>query len=346
MYYNGNNKYRVSTFMREVHNIVALKYENLSNEDIIQAKKLQDFFREIKKAAQNDGGIIENEMIQTIIDSINLPNGELLKNLFKGRGRQGGFRFERELTAIIEAVYKNITDEDIDIGQINIGAQRVDELKNLDDKMSQKILKEVGTKTLRKIQEEEKKAKKKYKYYISSVDGKIDVRGYSVDVKADASTDLLEIYNILKDATFSAKNYDSMTWDQKAKQFIEMQNHKVITLGKTNVYRSIVGTLNELGFDQRTAESALWAGLNKIKDGDNEVANHFYHLRYIYELTGSGLTYNGQSYGGVRFLIYNDPSGEIYVKAASEILVDVLEQQVELSQAMSTITIPKSKFLK
>jgi hypothetical protein len=136
-----------------------------------------------------------------------------------------------------------------------------------------------------------------------------------------------------------------MTWDEKAEQYVKMQGHKSMRLGRTNLYRSIVGTLNSLGYDQKTAESALWAGFNKIKDGNSDIANHFYHLRYIYELTGAGSTYNGESFGGVRFLIYNDPSGEIYVKAASEILVDVLETQIELNQALSTITIPKSKFL-
>ena len=344
MYYNGKKGYRVSTFMNEVHALAALKYGKVVKNDIDQAKKLQKFFREIKIAAQSDNGVIGNEMIRIILESIQLPNGESLKNLFKGRGQTGGSRFERELTAIIEAVYINLTDEDIDLGQINIGSQKADvDIQNLEEKMTQKILKEVGTQTQRIIEQDNKKAKKIY--YLSSVGGKIDVKGYTINIKGDVNPELLEIYNLLKDATFSAKNYNSMTWDEKAKQYIEMQKHKTITLGKTNLYRSIVGTLNSLGYDQKTAESALWAGFNKIKDGDNDIANHFYHLRYIYELTGAGLTYNGESFGGVRFLIYNNPSGEIYVKAASEILVDVLETQIELSQALSTITIPKSKFL-
>ena len=80
MYYNGNNRYRVSTFMNEVHSLIALKYEKVVQEDIYQAQKLQDFFREIKIAAQNDNGIIGNEIIQLIINSIQLPNGEKLKN--------------------------------------------------------------------------------------------------------------------------------------------------------------------------------------------------------------------------------------------------------------------------
>ena len=344
MYYNGNKNYKVSSFMNEVHSIMALKYEKVIQEDIQQAQKLQRFFREIKEAAQNDNGVIENEAIQIILDSIKLPNGEKLKNIFKGTGRTGGFRFERELTAIIEAVYSNLTDEDIDLGQINIGSQKVDvNIQNLEEQMTQKILKAIGTKTQKKIEEQNKKAKKKF--YLNSVDGKIDVKGYNINIKMNANQELIEIYNLLKDATFSAKNYNSMTQDEKAKQYVEMQGHKSITLGKTNLYRSIVGTLNSLGYDQKTAESALQAGLNRIKDGDNNIANHFYHLRYIYELTGSGLTYNGESFGEVRFLIYNDPSGELYVKAASEILIDVLETQIELSQALSTITIPKSKFL-
>lgn len=344
MYYNGNNKYRVSTFMKEVHNLINLKYGQVRQRDIQEANKLQKFFRDIKIAAQNDNGIIENEAIRMIIESLKLPNGEKLKNLFKGTGSKGGFRFERELTAIIEAVFSNLTEDEIDIGKINVGGQTANiDLKDYNDKMTQKILKEVGTQTQKKVENEDKKGKKQY--YLSDVDGKIDVKGYHINIKVNPNNELLEIYEILKDATFTAKNYNSMTWDEKAKQYVEMKGHKTLTLGKTNLYRSIVGTLSSLGFEGRTAESALWAGLNKIKDGDNDVANHFYHLRYIYELTGAGLSYNGESFGEARFLIYNDPSGELYVKASSEILIDIFENHIDSNKVLSTITIPKSKFL-
>ena len=51
---------------------------------------------------------------------------------------------------------------------------------------------------------------------------------------------------------------------------------------------------------------------------------HFYHLRYIYELVGAGISYNGKMGNEVNFLIYNDPHGEIFVKSTANILNDVL----------------------
>jgi hypothetical protein len=35
-------------------------------------------------------------------------------------------------------------------------------------------------------------------------------------------------------------------------------------LGKSNVYRAIVGVLEGIGYEHRTSVSAFWAGYNKI----------------------------------------------------------------------------------
>ena len=59
----------------------------------------------------------------------------------------------------------------------------------------------------------------------------------------------------------------------------------MITLGNSNLYRAVAGSLSSLGHDDKTIASAFWAGYNKVKQGNIDVANHFYHLRYIYELT-------------------------------------------------------------
>ena len=48
-------------------------------------------------------------------------------------------------------------------------------------------------------------------HYLKNVAGKIDVKGFEVSISGEPDPELLEIYNLIKDATFSAKNYDSMT---------------------------------------------------------------------------------------------------------------------------------------
>ena len=184
------------------------------------------------------------------------------------------------------------------------------------------MLKTIGTKTQKYIETSD--GQKVLRYYLRDVDGKIDVKGYEINITGNPTAELLEIYDLLKDATFTAKNYNSMTWDEKAKTYVEAIGRNTLSLGKTNVYRAIVGTLEDLGFNERTAVSAFWAGYNKINNGDNYVSTHFHHLRYIYELIGSGIKYNGVSFGTAKYLIFNDPSGGIWVKSTAEILSDLL----------------------
>ena len=108
--------------------------------------------------------------------------------------------------------------------------------------------------------------------------------------------------------------------------------HSALALGKSNIFRSIYGSLSDLGYEDRVVQSAIFAGYNSIIRGNSSVANHFYHLRYMYELMGTGITYNGVSVGHAKYLIYNDPHGNIYVKSTAELLNDVLEEAMNMDK--------------
>ena len=159
------------------------------------------------------------------------------------------------------------------------------------------------------------------------------------------------IYNLLKDATFSAKNYDSMSYnyDAFANQLIKDLNnsHTTLTLGKSNVYRALSGSLKSLGFnDRKTINKAVFAGLNVINnpshaDYDN-VSWHFFHLRYLYELTGAGIVGKNGKSQRVKYLIYNDPSGNIYVKSTSDLVSQIIDNK--MMKNTKTITIAKDIF--
>lgn len=363
MYYNGNNKYRVNTFLNQVHTAMIAKYTNQAKEDAAKAAKLQSFFQELKNASKtyNPNDIVGNATINTILETIIQlsPANFKIENLFGQAGHtyaknsyESGARFERELTRVIQAVYENLTDDEFefDVSQVNIGSQTAsavnlsDELLN--DKKVQKMLKTIGTKTQKYIETAD--GQKVLRYYLRDVDGKIDVKGYEINITGNPTAELLEIYDLLKDATFTAKNYNSMTWDEKAKIYVEAVGRNTLSLGKTNVYRAIVGTLGDLGFSERTAISAFWAGYNKINSGDDYVSTHFYHLRYIYELIGSGIKYNGVSFGTAKYLIFNDPSGGIWVKSTAEILSDLLNSSNITSSGTfgGTIVISKDVVMK
>lgn len=360
MYYNGKrNGITVHQFMEQVHASMKLKYSSSNttySHDIIQAKQLQQFFQDLKTVA--NGGLsnfFDQAIIEQILSDMQASNSFMysnfqIKNLFTASGTAGGFRFERELSAVIETVMSEVADEDFEFDKTKVllGGEQgttisMDEL-DLSEASVQKFLKKIGTKTQKYIEDKENQTKLK-QYYLPEVTGKIDVQGYVINIRANANPQLVEIYNLLKDATFSAKNYDSMRFDEKQKIFVEATGRSNLHLGKSNILRSIYGSLKEFSNDPKTTQSAIFAGYNAIAKGDNDVANHFYHLRYMYELMGTGITYNGKSYGNVRFLIFNDPHGNVYVKSTGEIFADVIEETLSNKNKWTMgITVPKEKF--
>ena len=348
MYYNGKTNYRVSTFMNQVHAAVSAKYNLLSSNDAQQARQLQIFFQKIKAASINKkkGFPIRDEAINLIINTIQeimkeQGHGAKITNLFQKRG---GKRFQNQLEMVILAVLRNVSDEELKMGDLNIsiGSNRVSsDVNNFIDDMSQKILEEVGTKTIQNIKNEEGQLQKVY--YMQEVDGKIDTRGVTVTIKANPNEEILKYYNLLRQATFTDKNYDSLTWDKKAQVFFQQSGHTTIKLGKTNPFRSIYSVLSDLGYDDKVSKSAFYAGWHRIYKNDQNVINHFFHLRYIYELTGVGLKYDGENFGQARFLIYNDPHGGIFVRSTAEILSQILNSKQNVNNALSGISIAKAQ---
>lgn len=349
MYYNGKKGRHVSSFLNEVHQIMIQKYADIDTIDKQNALILQNFLNNLKNEAKNynpeKGNLIEDMAIRQTLNNLVLLNGEKINNLFRQRQKGAGFTFERELAAVMAKVMSEVSGENIKAGTLLLGQQTANvDIQNYSEKLIQQGLKEVGTKTQKSIEKSNGKFSKQY--YLQDVYGKIDVKGYEVEVKLDANPQLVQIYNIIKDATISAKNYKSKKYIKDIGNFIEVGNRKNIHLGATNVYRSLYGVFSDLGYDSLTTQSAIMAALNRINDNDENVSNHIYHLRYIYELIGSGLKYNGQSFGNVKYIIFNDPDTDnIYVQATSSILKEVLNEVYSHSDLKTSIIIPKSKFI-
>ena len=118
-----------------------------------------------------------------------------------------------------------------------------------------------------------------------------------------------------------------------------------MTLGKSNLYRAISGSLISLGVtSKRTIDDMVFGGLENIKKNNDEVASHFYHLRYLYELTGACIIDSNCKISRVKYLIYNDPHGNIYVKSTADIVANILDAKVSASEGFKTIKIKKSIF--
>lgn len=334
MYYNGgyDNKH-VSEFLGIVHRRMNAKYSKKNEQLKANAQTLEKFLRELKLAANqgNSSEFFHNEILDAILQGIksHLRGNTKVETLFRKRGNSylQGKRFEDDLTNVVLTIMEQVAADPKTVSrkEINIGTRTGSPLNDLHetiDDMGNEIVEGVGEELLERMRKNDTNALKEF--YSKNVQGKIDVRGYEIEVNAQATPKMLEIYELLKDATFSAKSYSSMTWDQALKEMVST-SRKAITLGHSHFYRAFSGPLLDLGYDIRTTNSAIFAGENMVGRKEN-VAQHFFHLRYIYELTGSGIIYTDGGYlGEVKYLIYNDPaSDEIYVKSAAEILEDIL----------------------
>lgn len=127
--------------------------------------------------------------------------------------------------------------------------------------------------------------------------------------------DIENFTKILKGATFTVKNYSSNS----------------IHLGKTNPYRAIIATLGNLGYSFEDSLDIFYHGYNSYSyhskknnlEYAQNVSRHINHLRASYELRGDGLYSSNNDFkklSGADYIIYNNPSGEIYVESTEYII--------------------------
>lgn len=217
MYYNGKHGKHVETFLNEVHTAVNAKYNASVNIDTINAQKLQKFFQELKMAAtnkKNNKDIVYNMFLDDLLNDIEAIAKKRsvnykIENLFKRRGKNSqeqGMVLERELTDVIEAILEKISGEKVLREDINIGAKTGNVKYSAVDDMIKNINEETEKEIVKELNKENKPL-----HYLKNVAGKIDVKGFEVSISGEPDPELLEIYDLIKDATFSAKNYDSMT---------------------------------------------------------------------------------------------------------------------------------------
>ena len=177
---------------------------------------------------------------------------------------------------------------------------------------------------------ESQKALKKYQNntsnigtFMPSVEGKIDISGYTASLIASGKTVLTpytkSILNALKGATFTAKNYIST---------------QELKFGQTNPFR-IFTTVAPGG---SSSIGRFYRMLNCFKSHDiyhSDAPVLFYRIKAIYELTGIGMQYTNSMFNtifggsGARYLVWNNPMGEIYVIPTQKIINELIETAAE-----------------
>lgn len=331
----------VSQILQDVHDAMKAKYITSSTigQDIQQAQELTNFLRILKERAYNRKDSnptmrVQEDIYDIILDNIVLPGRRTLHNLFRRTGRfsqQQGSLFEEDFAAVIQSVMRTANPDDkrrssiknINIGSVvgttdaNLLAQVIEEeCKYYAEDLADEVKKEIDTKR------------------VGFVFGKIDtlVQGTIVNLNGEVAfpPGLLEA---LSNASFTDKSYRSVSYRDGQK--IELGDRQ-ITLGNSDPYRAVMGTMRSLGFDRLATQKIYYGGRNIMfgldnkspKESSDYVGQHIYHLRYVYELTGAGILY--QNYGselsaGAKFMVYNDPmSMDIVVVPTSKIVQDIL----------------------
>lgn len=332
----------INAFLSDVHDAMKIKYLIPIEQDKQDAKELQNFLQGLKNAAKNPAS---SGIASSILDQIknNHRKDYKIDKLFQKRGGQN---LENDLMDVVMAVYQTAG---VDFGDksnmkkikkdINVGTNTNTVLAGVLDNQVLAILEDMGRGVKRVLDEKGNITKNVSNGKILvNVQQKTDIQGLNLQIKVD-SPELNKILNLLDKAKISAKNYSSK--NRKNEDIDELYD---INIGNSNPYRAFAGALSSFGYGNITINSAFYSAYHN--QSDPEVRRHIYHLRYLYELTGAGAGQNIKD-KGVNFLIYNDPTGNnIYVKSASEILRDVLEDKnFNISSSpFAAISIKKSFF--
>lgn len=166
---------------------------------------------------------------------------------------------------------------------------------------------------------------------------KADLQGVSaqIDINLDPNNLFHKLRKLTAGKTFSLKNRSAFNQTDLDTKTI-FYSQKKIGLGDTNIYKSLTGGLG-LVMDGKASNRVFFRGM-QIMAGEtknpptatcDQVAYHFAHLRFIYELAGSGLidTTNNNPLKLVDYIIYNDPSSpNIGVRDTGSLIAEILDK--------------------
>ena len=120
-------------------------------------------------------------------------------------------------------------------------------------------------------------------------------------------------------------------------------------LGNTNLYKAVTGVVSEVYPFTNIQRSIFFRGLQILKGTKRppsatpeEVTRHFVHMRFNYELRGTGLLDKYGNSSVAKYIIYNDPSNDIiYVRDTASIILE--EMRKSKSNLFGDITIAASR---
>lgn len=346
--------------LEDVHSRMRLKM--LRNQHTKDALELQTILQEIKKVAADfnnlNDSVIGQELRDQYQDLIKMAfnvqsqfhSGNLKANTLFRRGSEtktiasADNIFEEDLAALLTAGEILGGNEDIKIEYFLMGTKSTGTKATrhynpkdmLDDKNVEKLLQQLAEKEQKRVSTQ-----------VRDATGKVDINGRAITLSysKDLPFKVERLMQLMKDATFSVKSYTSKAWDiENKKDWSEIG----LTLGNSNLYKAVTGALSEVKMGHKQQNSFFFRGVNTILNNSHGFGNitttHFSHLRFIYELRGSGLLDENGLIMPVKFLIYNDPSSNaIYVKSTASIILEALDSATRGNNLLGDISLSASK---
>ena len=311
--------------LNSIHNAMLAKMKRNTNKR--EAQELQTILQEIKITAKHlkDGITPKDFISQELFDQYAqlIEETAALQNQFH-RGNYAAhtlFRrahnynqtfetgaddiFEEDLAAILATIGSKTTNKDLGNIELYLVGGKTAGAKNIN------LIKTLG---------------KDYENQSIEVVNKM--------VELDVHPKIARLAELMKDATFSAKNYKSNSFqngENIVKDFEEIDLH----LGNTNLYRAVTGALSEIKMSESAKMEFFMRGANIYLSNKyglaDEVEKHFGDLRFIFELRGSGLLTDDGVILPVKYLIYNDPDSEnIFVRDTASIILEGFEKSRNL----------------
>lgn len=315
--YYWTKKIPVLTGAKNIHNRLFEENLSISKYGEKEAELLTKFFTQYKQAMKNKNNIIENTLLTQILGSqVRIPELDFTKGGNASVGDSGGIQFEKEIQFLLDKSFNkndNTAGSQLAYTQLYIGektdGQDIQDFlqQSLGNKL-QDIIDNVGDNFIELFNQEEK-TNSIFLKMSALRNGKIDVQGngnLNLEIIGEPSTELLQIINILKDASFSLKSY--------------LSNKSAPHLGRSNGYKAVAaaaeytGTLFARGAALYYAHHPMKGHDKKItpaqKETEKELYQHYEHMKKAFELTGMGLTYSDlTTASNVDFLLVNNARG-------------------------------------
>lgn len=358
MLYNWRKyKYNPQSYagvLNKIHNYVEqdMKNHTLKNE----AYELQTILQDIKKVAsmmrrepihaadldlynQYKDFILEIGAIQTAARTESQVSGkpgirktELESALFRRDNKTKTIQgtdniFEEDFAALIAALEKRLTGS-TNIQQFLGGTKTADVSGEFTKELQQQVaevLEDTANQMGVELNSKNLTVKKAQK---------IDTYGLPQEIVLEITMNtppLERLAYYLQNATFTDKQYSTWTNQGYTKRYSQLSLH----LGNTILYKPVVGVVSEVYKDVNVQRMIFFRGMTILGYPNSnhsatteEVAIHFNHMRFIYELRGTGLYDDYGNAAIAKYLIYNDPNSDnIFVRDTASIILEYLGKQ-------------------